>query len=278
MIDAVLGIPDAGAGGITVTSSQHLPADLAGAGSSAFDGDPDDGVEHRVRRAGGAVARRRARPRRSPSTTSTCRSWPTGSTRCRRSCASTPAASRAPSTFPAIADGAVGATPVSVPVPFAPLTGSDVRVTVTGVREVDTIDYHERVPTAMPVAIAEVGMPGVQRARAAGGVAGACRTDLLAVDGQPVGVQLTGTTAAAAAGLPRRPGAVPGDRVPTPALDLDRGDHVVRSTAGTSTGIDVDGLVLGSDAEWRADGARHAGRAADVGDAARGERRRRPRR
>ncbi len=59
VLDALLGIPDASAGGITVTSSQHLPADLAARGSSAFDGDPVDRLEHRHRFARGSVARRR---------------------------------------------------------------------------------------------------------------------------------------------------------------------------------------------------------------------------
>ena len=39
-LDSLLGIRSVKNGGITVTSSQHLPGDIAARGSSAFDGDP----------------------------------------------------------------------------------------------------------------------------------------------------------------------------------------------------------------------------------------------
>ena len=69
--------------------------------------------------------------------------------------------------LPPIADQAAQNATVSVPLDFAPLTGSTTRVTVTGVRPVTTIEYHENVPITMPVGLAEVGIPGVQRARPA---------------------------------------------------------------------------------------------------------------
>ena len=40
VLDTVLGVPAAEAGGITVRASQHLPGDVRARGSSAFDGDP----------------------------------------------------------------------------------------------------------------------------------------------------------------------------------------------------------------------------------------------
>ena len=57
-LDAALGIPGADAGGITVTSSQHLPGDIQARGSSAFDGDPATAWSTRLRRARRAVGRR----------------------------------------------------------------------------------------------------------------------------------------------------------------------------------------------------------------------------
>ena len=149
--------------------------------------------------------------------------------------------------LPPITDGAVGDAPVPVPVQFAPLTGSDVRVTVTGVRDVSTLDYHERQPSTMPVALAEVGIPGVQRAALPTQLPTTCRDDLLAVDGRAVGAQLTGTTTAATAGQPLDLSLCPAAAAAT-GLPFDAGDHEVRSAPGTSTGVDVDGLVLGSDA------------------------------
>ena len=49
----------------------------------------------------------------------------------------------------------------------------------------------------MPVAIAEAGIPGVRRALGPAQLSDVCRTDLLSIDGRPVGIRLLGTTAAA---------------------------------------------------------------------------------
>ncbi len=148
--------------------------------------------------------------------------------------------------LPAITDTAVGSGPVAAPVQFAPLTGSEVRITVTGTRPIDTIDYHERVSTAMPVALAEVGLPGVQRAPMPAALPSVCRIGILSVDGQDVGLSLSGSTATAAAGgaLDAQLCSVAGDDI----AGIDRGNHVLRAQAGTETGVDVDGLVLGSNA------------------------------
>src|SRR4029077_16367956 len=97
----------------------------------------------------------------------------------------------------------------------------------------------------MPVAIAEVGVPGVQRAPMPAVLPSACRGDLVQVDGAAASMTITGSTADAAAGK-----AVDLERCPDVAapLTLDQGDHVVRSSPGTTTGVDVDGLGLGSEA------------------------------
>ena len=58
VLDAVLGIPAATAGGITVTSSQHLPARPPVARLVGVRRRPVDRVEHRLRRAGRSVGRR----------------------------------------------------------------------------------------------------------------------------------------------------------------------------------------------------------------------------
>src|SRR5262249_7201873 len=94
----------------------------------------------------------------------------------------------------------------------------------------------------MPVALAEVGIPGVHRAPVPAQLPSACRSDLLSVDGAPLPIRLTGSTETAQRGEPVGFVACDG------ALNLSAGDHVVRSAEGTTTAIDVDGLVLGSDA------------------------------
>jgi hypothetical protein len=92
------------------------------------------------------------------------------------------------------------------------------------------------------VAIAETGMPDVPLPRAPAGVPDGCRTDLLTVDGEPLGARVTGDVSAAEAHRGLTLEACDGA-----ALDLPAGSHVVRSVDGRRTGLDVDRLVLASD-------------------------------
>ncbi len=246
VLDSVLGIPGAAAGGITVSASEHLPGDIQSRGSSAFDGDPATAWSTAF---GAPVGQWVDVTASGPVTFDHLDLQVVADGK-----HSVPTQLRIDAggesrtvDVPPIADTAVGGGPVDVPVQFAPLTGSDVRITITGVREVDTLDYLERVPSAMPVAIAEVGMPGVRRAAQPALLPATCRTDLMTVDGAPLDVQLSGSTADAAAGKPVDLQVCPAASAAN-GLALARGDHVVRSAGGTRTGIDVDGLVLGSGA------------------------------
>ena len=142
---------------------------------------------------------------------------------------------------PPVTDGADPNATASVPVSFPQLTGNDVRVTITAIRPVTTIEYHENQPIVMPVGIAELGIPGVERAPTPALLPSECRTDLLSVDGAPVAIRLIGDTAKAQSGE-----AVDFEPCADP-VSLTKGDHHVRSTPGTSTGIDVDSVVFGSD-------------------------------
>jgi len=244
VLDSLLGIPNATTGGITVTSSQHLPADIAARGSSAFDGDPATAWSTAI---GAPQGQWVDVVTPAPVTFDHLdlqvvadgqHSVPTklqidagGQTRT--------------VDVPAIPDGKVGDAPVAVPVSFPALTGNDVKITVAEVRPVETLSYPDRQPQVMPVALAEVGLPGVQRAAMPAALPTACRSDLVRVDGNAVAMTVTGSTADAAAGKPLDLARCPDAAAP---LALVQGDHVVRSTPGTQTGIDVDGLVLGSDA------------------------------
>jgi arabinofuranan 3-O-arabinosyltransferase len=142
--------------------------------------------------------------------------------------------------LPTVTDGKERDSVVSAPVSFAPLTGDDVRVTVTQVRNVQTTEYHELTAVTMPVAIAELGLPGVQRAPVPEALPAACRTDLLTLDGRPIGARLVGTTADALAGRPVDL------ELCDPDVPLAAGTHTLRSVPGTVSGIDVDGFVLAS--------------------------------
>src|SRR5690606_37848629 len=92
---------------------------------------------------------------------------------------------------------------------------------------------------AMPVALAEVSVPGL--AIGTGGhVDGACRDDLLTVDGEPVGIRITGDLDAA---LRRDALDV---ELCEDALVLGAGDHELRAAPGLATGFDLDQLLLSS--------------------------------
>jgi arabinofuranan 3-O-arabinosyltransferase len=109
---------------------------------------------------------------------------------------------------------------------FAPLAGRVTRVTVDAVRAVTTIDWFSKQPTAMPVAIAELGIAPLP---ASAGSLGGCRTDLLTVDGAPVPVEVDGTAVRACGGVP---------------FHLAAGSHDLRTAPGSRTGIDLDQLAL----------------------------------
>jgi hypothetical protein len=135
-------------------------------------------------------------------------------------------------------------------VAFDPVTARTVRVTIESVREVATQEYYSNTPIVTPAALAELGIPGVQRPALAESLPGTCRDDLLTVDGAPIPVRVTGSVADATAGRPLA--AEPcdpttGAAVPS-SLSLGRGQHIVRTALGVDAGVDLDGIVLGSEA------------------------------
>jgi hypothetical protein len=239
VLDRVLGIADAAAGGITVRASQHLPGDVRARGSAAFDADLATAWSTAFGEPVGQwVDVQASRPvtidhldlqvvadgRHSVPTQ--IRLDAGGESRT--------------VDLPTVADQAAPDAVVRIPVSFAPLEGSDVRVTITAIRPLTTIEYHENQPVVLPVAIAEIGAPGVERAPMPARLASDCRADMLTVDGVPVRARTVGDARSAEAG-----GTV--DLEPCDgAVTLATGNHVVRSTEGTATGLDVDSLVLGS--------------------------------
>ncbi|WP_007519443.1 MULTISPECIES: alpha-(1-_3)-arabinofuranosyltransferase domain-containing protein [Pseudofrankia] len=150
---------------------------------------------------------------------------------------------------PPVADatGQRGATTtVTLPLPVG--QGHQIRFVVDAVRPVTTTDTISGSTLTMPVGIAEIELPGVSgtgqtasNAQLPADFTSDCRTDLLTVDGQPVGVRINGTTkdASGRLGLDLRTCGTP--------VHLTAGDHVVRTANGAKTGIDLDRLVLASD-------------------------------
>ncbi|GIU87536.1 MAG: hypothetical protein KatS3mg009_2051 [Acidimicrobiia bacterium] len=144
--------------------------------------------------------------------------------------------------LPAVADDPREGATAQVSVSFPPMTGRTVRVTVLDVRETTTFDFYSGSYTLAPAAIAELGVPGLERASVPRRLPDGCRADLLEVDGEPVAVRLTGTPAAA----------VHGDALafeacgPSGALRLGAGAHEIRAAPGAVTGIQLDRVVLAS--------------------------------
>jgi hypothetical protein len=138
--------------------------------------------------------------------------------------------------------GAVAEVEVALP---RELTGRTFSIRIDAVREVTSPDYFSGQPNVLPVAVAELQLPGVEAAPPPAILPDRCRDDLVTVDGAPVPTRLVGETVDAAA---RRPIALEA----CAPLSLDAGEHVVRTAAGRDLGIDVDQVVLRSGAELAA--------------------------
>ena len=146
-------------------------------------------------------------------------------------------------TVPPVADGSVPGSVTDVPVSFGPLRGQSIRITVDKVRLEDTSNYYSQSPIALPLGIAEVGIPGLAAAPLPADIPSPCRNDLLTVDGKPLWVSVSGSTATA---LDRQALTVSLCGPDAGGLDLGGGTHVLRSTAGQTSGFDIDQLALDS--------------------------------
>jgi arabinofuranan 3-O-arabinosyltransferase len=142
---------------------------------------------------------------------------------------------------------------VRVPVDLEPMRGRTVRVAVEEVREVRFVEFHSNRPVTQPVGIAELGIPGVAAPALPDAVDSGCRADLMALDGEPVTVRVTGDRVAAEHGEPLTIslcGGAAGEGGPdAPAgrgLTLTAGTHVVTTVLGAQSGLDVDRVVLAS--------------------------------
>ncbi|MCM3882648.1 alpha-(1-_3)-arabinofuranosyltransferase family protein [Frankia sp. R82] len=164
-------------------------------------------------------------------------------------------------TVPPVSDTSQRGGTRQVALSFPATTGSTWRFVVEDTRTVKSLDPISRSSLAMPVGIAEIGLPGLPGlpatgAGAASGTAaapggttallpaqlpGTCRYDLLSVDGQPIGVRVDGSSADAVNRLGLRVSTCGG------AITLGPGQHVVRTGDGAGLGLDLDRLLFASD-------------------------------
>src|SRR6185312_14157526 len=140
--------------------------------------------------------------------------------------------------LPVPAPDASGASTVALPDVAAP----SMTLSVAAIDPNTTVDRRYGEVTTLPVAITELDSPAIVRAPAVAPAQPACRDDLLSVDGTPVPLAVDATQVAAlVAGQAVTVGTCDGS-----PLDLAAGTHVVASTGGLDTGIDVDRVVLSS--------------------------------
>ncbi|MDQ1477997.1 MAG: arabinofuranan 3-O-arabinosyltransferase [Actinomycetota bacterium] len=146
-------------------------------------------------------------------------------------------------TLQPIADQPTPNAVTRVHVTFPALRGRNIRVTIEDVREEKSLLFATSHTRVEPTAIAEFGIPGVSLGASAARIDSGCRTDLVAVDGTPVPVRVTGPTSAAATvmGLVVTPCANP--------LQLAAGSHVLTTAVGRDVGFSIDRLVVASGTE-----------------------------
>ncbi len=150
-------------------------------------------------------------------------------------------------TVPPIADGSRENATTTVPLRFPAMTGRRIRVTIKGTRVLMATRESTGDKVMAPVAIAELGIPGLRVKTGPAAIPNRCRSDLLSIDGEAFPVRVSG--AASAAGNLSSLAVTPCDpahpaRVPT--VKLDPGDHVVRTSEGVRTGLQLDRVVLAS--------------------------------
>ncbi len=135
----------------------------------------------------------------------------------------------------------------TVPVSFPPVSGTNLRVTF------DTIDaryshsYETSLNEAMPIAVAEIGIPGVLGSALPPTLTTPCRSDLLAIDGKPVSLSISGSTTEALSGQHGLAVSLCGPD--SGGIVLSGGTHRLTTSNGAVTGFNLDQLAIDSPAE-----------------------------
>ncbi|MGH9092144.1 MAG: alpha-(1-_3)-arabinofuranosyltransferase domain-containing protein, partial [Acidimicrobiales bacterium] len=263
-IDRLVGLPGATGSGVVAYSNGRLNGDLRAGAGAAVDGDPSTawqpgfGAKHQVGdwlqynlpatlTFSQMTLRVVADHRHSvPTSLEVSATGPTGRTSTRRV------------SLPPIADSPVAGATTLEAVRFPSLTGRRIRVTVTGARLEYTTNYTVTKPTALPLGIATLGIPGLSVPAFPAAVPGTCQSNLVSIDGNPVTVQVVGSTTAA---LHNQDLQVEPCGADAGGITLPAGTHVLRTTLADTpahpstvrcqasadcTGWNVDRLVLDS--------------------------------
>ena len=225
------------AGVDTATSNRRLAGDPGSSAAHAFDGDPDTAWTSPFSDIVGSTLTTALVP--SESTTSLTITQPVD-------------ALHSTITRVTVTIGGVSTT-LDVPAPdaggrstveFPAMSGSTLSLSVDAIAPLTTIDRRYAETTVLPVAIREVAAVSIAASRQIE-QAPQCRSDLVEVDGQPIPIQVSADT------ITRLVGGASVIVAPCdPAqFDLGAGAHVLTTTTGGSTGIDIDQVVLRSGTE-----------------------------
>jgi len=145
--------------------------------------------------------------------------------------------------LPAIADKKPQNATTTVHLAFPAVRGRRIRITIDGVRDEQTRLFGGTGSRIEPVGFAEIGVPGVAvKAPETGAVDSGCRSDLVAIDGQPLPVRVTGRASAAQAAMGLAVTACSGPR------ELAAGTHVLTTAPGKQVGLSIDRVALASGA------------------------------
>lgn len=230
VIDSVFGSSPAG---VEFTSSGHLEGDLFARASAAFDADPTTAW---ISRFGPEPGEHLTLNTTTPLTFDDVELALLADGR-----------HQVPTRVRVVADGRVVAVRRLAPIadgssePVA--VQLDVPETTAATVRIDFVEF--RRPTRaepralLPIGVAEIDIAGAPVATR-GGIEAECRDDLVEVDGVAAEVRLRGGSRAARAGLDVEACGA--------ALTLGAGPHELRTARGLDSGIDVDRLVLRSDA------------------------------
>ncbi|MCB0976291.1 MAG: DUF3367 domain-containing protein [Acidimicrobiales bacterium] len=156
-----------------------------------------------------------------------------------------------------IEPGALGTT-TRVPITFPSTEGRRLTVKVTAVHKVTSFDWNSNDPVAHPIAIAELGVPGLRVDAAPTRFDDRCRSDILTLDGKPLPVSISGSSVDAQAGRPLDVKLCDSD-----AVRLTAGDHELDARAGVDNGLDIDQLVIDSSGTGGAGSTRGSGGTTD---------------
>jgi hypothetical protein len=148
--------------------------------------------------------------------------------------------------IPPVGAGKAQGSTSAVAVDFPALTGTSIRITIDAVEQVTSLDYYSKFPgieDILPVGIAELGIPGVMQPPAPAAIPASCQSGLLTIDGKPVDVEITGSTATALSGGQLR---LQGCGNSAHGVTLGPGTHVLETSPRLPSGWSIDQLWLGS--------------------------------